>query len=172
MANTVVAYDPSWPDHFQAIRRAVAPAFAGTETSIEHVGSTAVPGLAAKPVIDIDVVVAAKPDIAGGIGRLLGLGYIHQGDLGVPGREAFDVPQRLRYHHLYLVVRRSKAHLDHVLFRDYLRTHPEEAQRYASCKLAAAHLITSESRQAYLEAKADVVEEILARAHRELGGSP
>jgi GrpB-like predicted nucleotidyltransferase (UPF0157 family) len=172
MANTVVAYDPSWPDQFQAIRTAVAPAFADTDTTIEHVGSTAVPGLASKPIIDIDVVVPAKPNIAGGIGGLVRLGYVHQGDLGVPGREAFNVPDCLPYHHLYLVVQRSKPHLDHVLFRDYLRAHPEEAKRYGSCKLAVAHLITPESRQAYLEAKADVVEEILARAHSELAGSP
>jgi GrpB-like predicted nucleotidyltransferase (UPF0157 family) len=119
MANTVVAYDPSWPDQFQTIRTAVAPAFVDTDTNIEHVGSTAVPGLAVKPVIDVDVVVAAKTDIAGGIGTLVRLGYVHQGNLGVPGREAFDVPERLPYHRLYLVVRRSKPHLDHVLFRDY-----------------------------------------------------
>jgi GrpB-like predicted nucleotidyltransferase (UPF0157 family) len=171
VANTVVAYDPSWPDQFQAIRTAVVPAFVGTGANIEHVGSTAVPGLAAKPVIDVDVVVAAL-DVAGGIRRLVSLGYPHEGDLGVPGREAFGAPERLPYHHLYLVVRRSKPHLDHVLFRDYLRAHPEEARRYGSCKLAAAHLITSESRQSYMEAKAEVVEEILVRAHNEFTGSP
>jgi GrpB-like predicted nucleotidyltransferase (UPF0157 family) len=166
-ANIVVRYDRAWPVQYEAIRMAVAPAFTGTDIAIEHVGSTAVPGLAAKPVIDVDVVVPTEADIAGGIRRLVTLGYVHRGDLGVPGRQALDAPEHLPYHHLYLVVRGSRPHLDHVLFRDYLRAHPEDAERYASCKFAAAHLITTESREAYMEAKAKIVEEVLARAHKE-----
>jgi GrpB-like predicted nucleotidyltransferase (UPF0157 family) len=165
--NSVLPYDPSWPDRFAAIRDRLAPVLAGTRAAIEHVGSTAVSGLAAKPIIDIDVVVEHPADVPEAIERLTALGYVHRGDLGVAGREALDAPLDMPYHHLYVVAAGTKAHQDHVLFRDYLRRTPEAAARYAARKLEVAHLITEESRQEYLDAKAGVVEEILDLARRE-----
>jgi GrpB-like predicted nucleotidyltransferase (UPF0157 family) len=162
--NRVVPYAPSWPDQFEAIRRRIAPALDGMRASVEHIGSTAVPGLVAKPIVDIDVVLEAAADLPDAIDRLEALGYVHQGDLGVVGREAFDGPRELSYLHLYVVVDGSTPHQDHILLRDYLRQHPEAAARYSARKLEVAHLITDESRQAYLEAKASIVEELLARA--------
>lgn len=167
-ASTVVAYDPAWPHFFRSIRERLQELFVDSEALIEHVGSTAVPGLAAKPIVDIDVVVPSSPDIPNAVRRLELGGYIHRGDLGIPGREAFDVPPDLPYHHLYVVAAGTKPHLDHVLLRDYLRNHPDAAERYGRRKLEVAHLITAESRQAYMEAKASIVEELLAVARREL----
>ena len=138
----------------------------GSEVVIEHVGSTAVPGLAAKPIVDIDVVVPSSADIPDAVLRLESGGYIHRGDLGIPGREAFDVPPDLPYHHLYVVAAGTKPHLDHVLLRGHLRSHTDAAERYGRRKLEVAHLIT-ESRQAYMEAKASIVEELLAVARRD-----
>ncbi len=138
-----------------------------SEAVIEHAGSTAVPGLPAKPIVDIDVVVPSSPDIPDAVRRLESGGYICRGDLGIPGREAFDVPPDLPYHHLYVVAAGSKPHLDHVLLRDHLRSHPAAAERYGRRKLEIAHLITAQSRQAYMEAKASIVEELLAVARRE-----
>jgi GrpB-like predicted nucleotidyltransferase (UPF0157 family) len=89
----VVDYDPSWPDVFEVLRRPVWAAVRDVAVSVEHVGSTAVPGLAAKPIIDIDVVVASSDSLSKAIGRLATLGYIHRGDLGIDDREAFDSPQ-------------------------------------------------------------------------------
>ena len=166
-ASTVVAYDAAWLDFFRAMRERLRALFVGSEAVIEHVGSTAVPGLAAKPIVDIDVVVPSSADIPDAVRRLESGGYIHRGNLGIPGREAFDVPPELPYHHLYVVAADTKPHLDHVLLRDHLRTHPDDAERYGRRKLDVAHLITAESRQAYMEAKASIVEELLAVARRE-----
>jgi GrpB-like predicted nucleotidyltransferase (UPF0157 family) len=125
----VVEYDPHWPKVFQALRSVVEAAVGDIGAAIEHVGSTAVPGLAAKPIIDIDVVVPAVQDVAPTIERLVAIGYTNQGDLGVVGRQALDAPTHAPYHHLYVVVAGSPAHRDHVDLRDYLRRHPDEARR-------------------------------------------
>ena len=97
----VVDYDTAWPQGFAELRAYIWPALSDVASAVEHVGSTAVPGLAAKPVIDIDVVVPASlvPD---GIARLAKLGYKHRGDLGIPDREAFSTPSGSPRHHIYL----------------------------------------------------------------------
>ncbi len=126
------------------------------------------PGLAAKPIVDIDVVVPSQDEIPDVVRRLASGGYVHRGDLGIAGREAFDVPPDSPYHHLYVVATGTKPYLDHVLLRDYLRGHPDAAERYGRRKLEVAHLITAESREAYMRAKAAIVEELLGIARREL----
>jgi GrpB-like predicted nucleotidyltransferase (UPF0157 family) len=163
-----VPYDSEWPAQFEMIRSRLAPYFADGLAAMEQVGSTAVPGMAAKPVIDLELVVGTAPDVPVVIERLGQLGYIHRGDLGIPGREAFDAPVDLPYHHLYVVVDGSKPHQDHMVLRDFLRQNRDAAAQYSAHKFALAHLITAESRQAYLEAKASVVEEVLARAREQL----
>ena len=109
-ANTVVAYDPAWPSLFESIRERIQALLVSSEAVIEHVGSTAVPGLAAKPIVDIDVVVPSSRHIPDAVRRLESGGCIHCGDLGIPGREAFDVPPDLPYHHLYVVAVGTKPH--------------------------------------------------------------
>ena len=103
-------------------------------TAIEHVGSTAVPGLAAKPIIDLTVVVPTHAEVAAAIERLSTLGYVHRGSLGIDGREAFDADARLPRHHLYLCARDSVALANHLTVRDYLRRHPETADEYGALK--------------------------------------
>ena len=120
-SDVVVDYDPSWPDRFEDIRAFVAPAVADVAQAIEHVGSTSVPGLAAKPVIDVDVVVQSRTDIPAAVAALEELGYGHVGDLGRADREAFRSVSWLPRHHLYVVVHGSRPYLDHVQFRDHLR---------------------------------------------------
>jgi GrpB-like predicted nucleotidyltransferase (UPF0157 family) len=159
----VVDYDPAWPNAFERLRVRLAPELSEIATAIEHVGSTAVPGLAAKPIVDLDVVVPEAGLVPVAIERLEALGYVHQGDLGVTGREAFRPPTSAPYHHLSVVVDGSPPHRDHVDLRDYLRRHPDQATRYAARKREVAHLLTTD-RAAYLAAKSDIVEELLARA--------
>jgi GrpB-like predicted nucleotidyltransferase (UPF0157 family) len=138
-AVVVQEYDPDWPRQFERLRAAIWPAVADIAASIEHVGSTSVPGLAAKPVIDMDVVV--PPDrIATGIERLTSIGYEHRGDLGIPGREAFrpfdhSAPPK---HHLYMCSSDSPALANHLAVRDYLRANPEAALEYGRLKRALA----------------------------------
>ena len=159
----VVAYDPSWPATFESLKAAIAPSLDGISASVEHVGSTAVPGLAAKPIIDMDVVVEDQADVPEAIEALVRLGYIHDGDLGIVGREAFTPPPGSPAYHLYVVVRGSQPHRDHVDLRDYLRGHPEECERYAAKKREVAHLLLGD-REDYVRAKAGIIEEMLRAA--------
>src|SRR5690349_20583042 len=91
----VVDYDPAWPRLFDQLTVPVRSALGEVALRIEHVGSTSVPGLAAKPIIDISVVVATEADVPLAIERLASIGYLHQGDLGIEGREAFVAPGHL-----------------------------------------------------------------------------
>src|SRR5262245_17837584 len=97
-------YDPLWRDRFAVLAARTQTALGGLALRIEHVGSTAVPGLAAKPVVDLDVVVAAHADVNEAIRRLERLGYAHKGNAGIEGREAFQWPPGEERHHLYVLV--------------------------------------------------------------------
>ena len=160
----IADYDPVWPVAFERIRATVLAAFAGRPAEVEHVGSTSVPGLAAKPILDIDVVVPAPGDLAPAIEALAGLGYRHRGDLGIPGREAFEAPDDGEpTRHLYLVVAGSLPHRDHLDFRDHLRAHPEAAEAYAKLKRQLAAKFRDD-REGYTQAKAEFVLATLAEA--------
>lgn len=160
---SVVEADPSWPAQFSLLRDALLPVVGDLAVTVEHVGSTAVPGLAAKPVLDVDVVV---PDATArrAAGRALaGAGWRPEGDLGIEGRDAFAARPGLPPHHLYVVVDGSPAHRDHVDLRDHLRSHPADALAYAAVKRAAAHLLPHD-RAGYQAAKAHAVDTLLATA--------
>lgn len=161
----VVDYDPNWPRLFETLRSSIWRAVADIVLSIEHVGSTAVPGLAAKPVIDIDVVVPEEA-VAVGIDRLKTLGYEHRGDLGVPKREAFRCPDGSPRHHLYLCPSTSPALANHLAIRDYLRTHPSEARAYGDLKKRLALEFRHDS-VGYVESKTGFLVAIL----RQIGSS-
>jgi GrpB-like predicted nucleotidyltransferase (UPF0157 family) len=165
-ADEVVDFDPSWEAAFEQVRSYVWPAVEGLALAVEHVGSTAVKGLAAKPIIDVDVVVAKTHEVAMATLALAACGYDHEGDLGIPGREAYSGPGSLPAHHLYVVVDGAPPYLDHVDLRDYLRTHPEQALRYTREKRRLAHLLKTD-REAYVNGKAWLVEELLACARGE-----
>lgn len=154
-------YKPEWPALFHQIAEPVQRALGELAVAVEHVGSTAVPGLAAKPVIDIDVVVRSAEEVPATVDRLRELGYVYQGDKGIPGREAFMWPPDAPRHHLYVVVQGSKPHLDHIRFRDVLRNHPNVAHEYAQLKrtLAEHH---RDDRASYTDAKAEFIARILA----------
>jgi GrpB-like predicted nucleotidyltransferase (UPF0157 family) len=167
----VVAYDPAWPDVFGRIKASIETALRGIALTIEHVGSTSVPGLAAKPVIDLDVVVASDLDVEPAINALATVGYIHQGDLGVPGRQAFRRPIDQPRHHLYVVVKNNKAYLDHIVLRNYLRTHPDAKFTYEMLKRTAAQCFPDDI-DSYIVAKSPFIEGILCLASREVIAKP
>ena len=157
------SFDPGWPIMFGVVRRLLEGALGDLAASIEHVGSTAVHGLAAKPILDIDVILRADCDLPEAAARLAELGYVHEGDLGIPGREAFKAPPGTPLHHLYVCLPSGREHRRHLAFRDYLRSHAAEAAEYAALKsrLAAAF---PEDRAAYAEGKSAFVEAVLERA--------
>jgi GrpB-like predicted nucleotidyltransferase (UPF0157 family) len=163
----IVDYDPAWPARYEALRAAIAAALGELAAEIVHLGSTAVPGLAAKPVIDLNVLLRSKDDLPAVIERLAGLGYVHEGDLGIVGREAFATPPGYgaHDHHLYVCAPDWPGHADQIAFRDYLRAHPSAARAYARMKrtLAARH---RNNRAAYANAKAGFVAAVLKRARR------
>ena len=133
-----VAYDPAWSDLFRKLASRLRDTVGDAAVSIEHVGSTAVPGLASKPIVDIDVVLKSESQVADVIKRLEVVGYQHEGDLGVSGREALLPPGDLPNHHLYVVVRGSAPYLNHIMFRDFLRDRVDAASDYEAVKIAAA----------------------------------
>jgi GrpB-like predicted nucleotidyltransferase (UPF0157 family) len=156
-------YDEAWATLFEQLARPVRDAVADLGAEVEHIGSTAVPGLAAKPVIDIDVVVRSSEDVPTAVERLRALGYVYQGDKGVAGREAFMWPRGAEPHHLYVVVAGGRPHADHIHFRDYLRQHPDVAREYAALKKTLAERHRDDG-LGYTEAKSDFVVGVLQAA--------
>lgn len=159
----VVEYDPAWPSWFLELRVKIWPVVRDFAVAIEHVGSTSVPGLAAKAIIDIDVVIPSRMDLPLAISQLQCLGYTHQGDLGIEDRDAFSSAEDKPTHNLYVCPRDSPALRNHLVFRDYLRSHPADASAYATLKkqLAAAF---ARNREAYVLGKTAFVESILKRS--------
>jgi GrpB-like predicted nucleotidyltransferase (UPF0157 family) len=159
----VADYDPKWPELFEALRASIASALGDLAAAIEHVGSTAVPGLAAKPVIDIDVLLSFADCLQEAIVRLAPLGYAHRGDLDIAGREAFSHPPGQPAHHLYVCPPDSGEYRRHIAFRDYLRGHPESATVYGELKRNLARQY-SQDRERYGAGKDAFVKDLLSRA--------
>lgn len=166
-------HDPQWAGWFEQIRAHIWPALQDVALRVDHVGSTSVPGLAAKPIIDMDVVVAREDDVRPGIEALRTKGYHWRGDLGVVGRQAFVNPPDtdLPAHHLYLVVDGSKPYVDHWLLRDMLRDDPVARQAYGELKQANA-IAAAGDIDYYVAAKAQLVAELLTRGRAERGLPP
>lgn len=161
--NRLVEWSPEYAATFAELRDFLMPAVAPLGGTVEHVGSTSVPGMYGKPVLDVDAVLPARDSVPAAVAALTELGYRHRGDLGVAGREAFDRPAQLPLHHMYVVVDGSAAHHDHVDLRDYLCSSQSAVQRYAVRKRELADVLATD-RTAYTEAKSDVVQQLLAEA--------
>ena len=157
-------YDPLWPMMFEAEARRIEDACAGLIVRLEHIGSTSIPGMSAKPVIDI---LAGRPPQsrpAAYIAAIRQLGYEHKGAAGVPGREYFrrGTP---RTHHVHLVSWSSTVWEEHLLFRDRLRSDPDLARDYEAVKrdLAIAH---ADDRRAYTDAKGPFIRAVIREARQ------
>ena len=127
----VQPYDRAWKMAFEDIRQELEMSLGGLIICIEHVGSTAVEGLSAKPCINVDVVIKDYTIFAAVVEKLAGIGYFHEGDLGIEGREAFGYTGKdhLMKHHLYVCPQNSRELHRHITFRFFLRQHPEAAVR-------------------------------------------
>jgi GrpB-like predicted nucleotidyltransferase (UPF0157 family) len=160
----IVDHDPEWPALADAELRRVGVAVGETAVSLEHVGSTAVPGLAAKPIIDLLVGVDAIEPRERYVASLERLGYLFAPAPDSPGRHFFALPpQRPRTHHLHVVEAGSEHEFRHIAVRDFLRAHDDEAERYAGLKrgLVARR---PRDRLAYIEGKERYVTALEARA--------
>jgi GrpB-like predicted nucleotidyltransferase (UPF0157 family) len=150
----VVPYDESWPVRAEAAIAEIRSALAGLPLEIEHIGSTAVPGLAAKPIIDLMAAAPALDDVAARAGDLARIGFT-AADNGMPGR---------------LVTAAGWPERNQRLLRDHLREHPEDVRRYAELKrrLAGGGL----GADAYTRAKTDLIQELTDRARAARGLPP
>jgi GrpB-like predicted nucleotidyltransferase (UPF0157 family) len=159
----VVYYDADWPRRYEEEAARVGDALGPGVVAVEHMGSTAVPGLAAKPVIDLSVGLERLELSRKQIAAMEHLGYGYLGENGLPGRLFFRRSEAGRRRHQVHVVEHGGEHWHrHKAFRDYLRTHPEEAARYGDEKRRLA--VQSASQSEYWERKQPYVDALFARA--------
>ena len=160
----IVEYNPGWPRLFECEAAAIREACGPWVVEVHHVGSTAVPGLAAKPVLDVMPVAAGPAEAREAVSGMTSLGYRYRGENGIAGRCYFDKAVDGRtVAHVHMFPLGHPAIRTHLAFRDYLRTHPDAARDYERLKreLAAKH---RNDRDAYTDAKAAFIEGIIAVA--------
>lgn len=158
----VVPYDPGWVEQFHLLRAMLEPILSPFLKTVEHVGSTSVPGLAAKPVIDVDCVVA-RADFGKALEALQKHGFQNRGDLGIPDRYAIAGPAMPFRYHLYLTFPDAQSYREHIALRDWLRTHDADRDAYASLKESLARIHRHDI-DAYIEGKSALIERILIEA--------
>lgn len=169
----IADYSPAWPETFAGLSSVISGALGGLALRIEHVGSTSAPRLATKPIIDLDIVIGSRRSLPSVVEALAKIGYFHEGDGGIPGREQFgredgEVPQdgtgrQWPDHHLYVCAQDSEDLRRDLALRDHIRGHPDSVFRYEELKrdLATHHPHDIES---YVESKSEFVEQALSAA--------
>ena len=158
---TVVPYDAAWESAFEEIKREIEAVIGDMILSIEHIGSTSVKGMSAKPCIDVDVIIkdySVFDEISEKLGTIR---YIHEGDLGIKDREAFKYTEKphLMMHHLYVCPQNSEELHRHITFRDFLRQNPEAVMKYSYVKEKAAELFPDDIDK-YIAYKTPCIEEL------------
>lgn len=160
----IVPHHAEWKTAFQREAILLRSVFADAILNIEHIGSTAIEGMAAKPIIDLMCVVSSLEEAKSFRTRLETLGYEYRPDESVPDRIFFAKgPRSNRTHHLSLTEPDSTFYKEKLLFRDYLRTHTEAAEKYCRLKEELADKY-ADNRGAYTEGKSDFVKQILSLA--------
>lgn len=155
----IVDPDPAWADRYGTERSRIVGALGDRVIRIDHIGSASVPGLAAKPIIDIDLTVADPEDEAAYVADLESAGYVLR--VREPGHRMLRTPELDV--HLHVCAPGSDWEARHVIFRDWLRAHPDDRQRYEDVKRDLATRVWDDMND-YADAKTDVVGEIMARA--------
>jgi GrpB-like predicted nucleotidyltransferase (UPF0157 family) len=160
----VVPYSTAWPALYATEMACLASALevAGVRLALEHTGSTSVPGLGAKPIIDILAGLEHEDDRAAAISAIQRAGYVHRGEQEIPGRDFFRRGDPRQYH-VHLTRVGSTFWRDHLAFRDWLRTHPDVAAAYMALKMQLARQYPTD-REAYIRGKTEFVESVLHAA--------
>jgi len=160
----IVDYDPTWPQMFETEAAAIRAELGAVAERVEHVGSTAIPGLAAKPTIDIQISVGRMTPRERFVTLLENLGYTFVADPTDPDHEYFKKEDHgVRTHQIHVCPVGSEWERRHLAFRDHLRMHPEDSARYAALKRRLAEQHPNDI-MAYVEAKTPFVAEIETRA--------
>ena len=157
----VVPYEEAWKIAFEEIKNEIEAEIGNLILGIEHVGSTSVKGMSAKPCIDIDVIIRDYSAFDEIVSKLRAIGYIHEGNLGIKDREAFRYSNKphLMIHHLYVCPHYSEELHRHITFRDFLRHNTEAVKKYSSVKEKAAELFPDDIDK-YIEYKTPCIEEL------------
>ena len=157
----VLPYDVAWQSAFEKIKGEIEEAIGDLIIGIEHVGSTSVEGMSAKPCIDMDVIIKDYSVFDEIVRRFGVIGYIHEGDLGIKDREAFKYTDKshLMMHHLYVCPQYSEELHRHIIFRDFLRSNSEAVKKYSLIKEKAAELFPNDI-DGYIEYKSPCIEEL------------
>ncbi len=168
---TVLNYDPEWPLKYERERKAIAEILDGNGISIYHIGSTSVPGLAAKPIIDMMAVVRSLEKVDDARGKFSELGYEYLGEFGIAGRRYFRKGGDERTHQIHIFQADDWNNIERRLaFRDYMRTHEKERAEYAKIKTALAQRFPYDI-DGYCDGKEAFVREMEKRALLEYDGT-
>lgn len=163
-------YNPAWPRLFVEEKALIHAAIGDFIADIQHVGSTSVPGLGAKPIVDIMVVVRNLALVPNCVRPLENIDYLYMAENGIPGRHLFCKPAHVssfqRLYHLHIMEKTHEQYSFHLLFRDYLRTHPDTRQAYQSLKREMATKYGFD-RVGYTDAKHDFIRSVIAQAREE-----
>jgi GrpB-like predicted nucleotidyltransferase (UPF0157 family) len=158
-------YDPMWPARFEDARRVIVEACGGLLLDLQHVGSTAVPGLAAKPTLDLMPMLARPEDGPRIVPPMTALGYEHRGEYGIPGRHLFtrwiDGDAHVEKHNVHAYPSGHVEAVRHLVFRDALRADPATRAAYQALKHTLAARFPHDV-EAYAEAKSSFVDEVIA----------
>ena len=157
----VLPYDSAWKQAFGDIKAEIREVLNSLIIGIEHVGSTSVEGMSAKPCIDIDVIIKDYSVFDSVVKNLSDIGYIHEGDLGIKDREAFKYSgkEHLMNHHLYVCPEYSEELKRHITFRNFLRSNTDAVKKYSQVKEIASKLYPYDIDK-YIEYKSPCIEEL------------
>ena len=165
----IAEYSPDWPLVFEREAAAILEACSPWVTEVHHVGSTSVPGLAAKPILDMMPIAAGPAEGLEAVPRMTALGYLYDGESGIPGRFYFDgVVDGRTVAHVHMLPEGHPAASKHLVFRDHLRTHPDAAREYELLKRELASKYRDD-RCTYTDSKADFISAIIEAATDDLG---
>ncbi|MES2727396.1 MAG: GrpB family protein [Bacteroidota bacterium] len=171
MKNFIQPYNPDWKIEFEKLKQIFNKELQDFEIEIQHVGSTSITGLHAKPILDIDIIINDKKQLGDIAGKLEKLGYISKGEQGISGRFAFRQSSKLtpstgifknwQEHHLYVCFSDSLALRNHLMFRDILLQDHKLAEEYSQLKIDLANE-KDMTREIYTERKTDFILKVLA----------
>lgn len=163
----IVDYDPLWPQMYEEERARISDAIGEYLIDIQHVGSTSIPGLSAKPILDIMPVIRSIALVPQCVEPLAALDHAYFGENGIPGRHYFrkpaDITSQPQKVHLHVLEKGHDQWAMMLLFREYLRMHPESAQQYDTLKRELAAQYGSD-RAGYTDAKEAFVKSIIRSA--------
>ncbi|MGW5889242.1 GrpB family protein [Priestia megaterium] len=155
----ILKYSHKWPEQFEEEKRRLSSIFNSLKIEIHHIGSTAVPGLSAKPIIDLLIEVKDIKKVDTYNQKMEQLGYEAKGENGIKGRRYFQKGGNERTHHVHIYEKGHPEINRHIWFRDYLRTHPDAAKEYETLKTELAHRYRFEPEK-YVENKTNFIHKI------------